>query len=340
CSCPIWVSGSLGKDPMRQSLDTSNWELAQFKVREMETGLLLPTEEKVDITVTDAVERYLKDAKARNLTATTISKLKVLTEQLKAFCKEKGFTNVRQLEAPDTISEFRETWKDAPISGLKKFERLRSFFKFCVGRKWLDVNPVLVLKAPKVRPNPTLPFSREEMEKLLWACELFGTGGQYRSKNRTRSKAMVLLLRYSGLRIQDAVTLQRERIQNSKLFLYSQKTGVPVTVALPKIVVSALDELDDFTERFFWNGQGKVTSVVGVWERAFARLFTIAGIKDGHAHRFRDTFAVELLLSGASLEHVSVLLGHSSVKITERHYAPWVQARQDQLDEIVRRAWD
>jgi integrase len=27
------------------------------------------------------------------------------------------------------------------------------------------------------------------------------------------------------------------------------------------------------------------------------------------------------------MERVSVLLGHSSVKITERHYAPWVQAR-------------
>jgi hypothetical protein len=26
-----------------------------------------------------------------------------------------------------------------------------------------------------------------------------------------------------------------------------------------------------------------------------------------------------------------VLLGHSSIKVTERHYSPWVRARQDQL---------
>ena len=39
------------------------------------------------------------------------------------------------------------------------------------------------------------------------------------------------------------------------------------------------------------------------------------------------------------MERVSILLGHSSVKITERHYAPWVQARQAQLEADVTRAW-
>jgi integrase len=40
---------------------------------------------------------------------------------------------------------------------------------------------------------------------------------------------------------------------------------------------------------------------------------------EGHAHRFRDTFAVELSLAGVPLERVSILLGHTSVKITEEH---------------------
>jgi len=39
------------------------------------------------------------------------------------------------------------------------------------------------------------------------------------------------------------------------------------------------------------------------------------------------------------MERVSVLLGHSSVKITERHYSPWVQARQIQLEADLARAW-
>jgi integrase len=54
---------------------------------------------------------------------------------------------------------------------------------------------------------------------------------------------------------------------------------------------------------------------------------------------FRDTFAVELLLSGVPIDQVSILLGHSSVKITEKHYSPWVKARQEQLEASVRQSW-
>ncbi len=53
----------------------------------------------------------------------------------------------------------------------------------------------------------------------------------------------------------------------------------------------------------------------------------------------RDTFAVEMLLAGVPLEQVSMLLGHKSVRITEKHYAPWVKPRQEQLAADVRKAW-
>jgi integrase len=57
------------------------------------------------------------------------------------------------------------------------------------------------------------------------------------------------------------------------------------------------------------------------------------------SHRFRDTFSVELLLSGVPIERVSILLGHQSVRITEKHHNPWIRSRQEQLEADVQRAW-
>lgn len=33
-------------------------------------------------------------------------------------------------------------------------------------------------------------------------------------------------------------------------------------------------------------------------------------------------------------------LGRSSIKVTERHDAPWVKARQDQMEATVMRSWE
>jgi Phage integrase family len=89
----------------------------------------------------------------------------------------------------------------------------------------------------------------------------------------------------------------------------------------------------------FWSGSGKLESIVRSWQTRLRRLFKLANIPNGYAHRFRDTFAVEQLLAGVPIERVSILLGHQSVRITEKHYAPWVRSRQEQLEADLARAW-
>jgi len=149
----------------------------------------------------------------------------------------------------------------------------------------------------------------------------------------------VLLLRYSGLRIRDAASLSRDRIQNDKLFLYTAKTGTPVFCPLPPFVIEALNAIPESTY-FFWTGLSTPKTAAAIWQESLERLFILAGVPSGHAHRFRDTFSVELLLAGVPIERVSILLGHHSVRITEKHYAPWVRARQEQLEADVRRTWE
>ena len=170
-------------------------------------------------------------------------------------------------------------------------------------------------------------------------------------KGGQRIRTLVQLLRWSGLRIRDAVTLERARLQsNDDLLLYQAKTGVPVYVPLPHKVAEDLRNVPDGPKPnpcyFFWSGNGDPKSAVADWQRVFRRLFEVAGLEspDGtrkrcFPHMFRDTFAVEMLLAGVPIDQVSILLGHKSVKITEKHYAPFVKARQEQLAASVRQAW-
>jgi integrase len=158
------------------------------------------------------------------------------------------------------------------------------------------------------------------------------------------------LLRWSGLRIRDAVTLERSRLIENKLLLYQAKTGTPVYVPLPPQVAELLRKVPDGLKPnpryFFWSGNGDPKTFVANWQRSYRRLFKIADLRnpDGtpkrsHCHMFRDTFAVEMLLAGVPIDQVSILLGHASVRVTEKHYSPWVRARQDQLEKSVQSAW-
>ncbi len=49
--------------------------------------------------------------------------------------------------------------------------------------------------------------------------------------------------------------------------------------------------------------------------------------------------AVEWFDAGIPLEEVSRLLGHSSIRTTEKHYARWVKSRQDRLDALLIATW-
>jgi Phage integrase family len=142
------------------------------------------------------------------------------------------------------------------------------------------------------------------------------------------------------MRIGDAVNLSTDRIEGNRLFLYTQKTGVPVNTVLPEFVLAALAATPKVTQKFFfWSGVGKLESIVRSWQTRLRKLFKLANVVNGHAHRFRDTFAVELLLAGVPIERVSILLGHQSVRMTEKHYSPWVRSRQDQLEADSANAW-
>jgi site-specific recombinase XerD len=339
CQCPIWVDGFLSGKEIRESLKVRDWQRAQEIVREWEAEdrrAARPERKRM----ADTWKEFLADIEARRLHASTIRKYTLLKRQMEEYGRLHGMHFLDEFDLP-SVSHFRSGWQDGPRSSAKKLERLRAFFRFAQKRKWVPENPASDLKAPKITLCPTMPFTREEMIRILAAIDKYkeefpGRG----SENARRIRALVLLLRYSGMRIGDAVSLKTDRIEGNKLFLYTQKTGVPVNTVLPDFVLKTLDTTPKLMEKcFFWDGALNLETIVGSWRKRLAKLFELANVERAHPHRFRDTFAVELLLAGVPIERVSILLGHQSVRITEKHYAPWVRSRQEQLEADLAKAW-
>ncbi len=344
CDCPLWVEGSIGREKIRQTLGETDWDDGQEKVRRLEAkkrhGTVGPQDKSQPLTFAEARDRFLADTVARNLNESTIYKYRMLFKQIEAFAERRGLRCLTELDI-DLVTSFRAEWKDGPRSSAKKLERLRAFLGFALRRKWLTENPAADLKPPKIKMRPTMPFTSDEVLKILAATDEYtGRAARNARLNAKRLRTLILLLRYSGIRIGDAVGLSRDRIRGNRLFLYTAKTGTPVYCVLPPFVVQAIEATPTTTERYlFWTGAGKLTTAVKVWETRLRNLFRLAEVPDAHAHRFRDTFAVELLLAGVPMEQVSVLLGHQSIRITERHYAPWTRSRQEQTEAALERVW-
>lgn len=331
CKCPVWVEGT--KDDgqyVRLSLKLSSWERAEDRKRELEAGSpYLATSAAMNspkcTSVREATAKFFAECEARNLSEATLRKYRLLIKLTNEFA-DAHLVDLRTFDV-ERVREFRKSWKDGPRASGKKLERLRAFFKFCVENKWIEASPAVTLRAPLVKDKPTMPFTRDEMARIL--------------EKAGYSLAFILTLRYTGMRISDAAMLRADGLRGNRVFLYTQKTGVPVYVPIPDSLTNLLAGLNPVAGYLFLRGEStRLDTCTDLWRRQLARVFKNAEISNGHPHRFRDTFAVELLQSGVPIEHVSILLGHSSIKVTEKHYSPWVKTRQDILEEEVRRTWE
>jgi integrase/recombinase XerD len=329
CKCPMWCFGSQNNKRVRKSLDTLSWDRAEEILRALE-----PEESPKKITLDYACERLIQDCESRSLTKQTIGKYELLARELKVAFKGVGIRGV----SADDLGRYRESWKLSPISSRKKLERLRTLFRFAAERGWRRDNPAMALKPPKATFVQKEPFSNAEMEKILWATEVYPNKGIYGTNSGKRVRAFILTLRYSGMRIGDVVSLRKEHLVENTLMLRAGKTDSEVYVPIPVHVVEALSRMNPGGEYFFWSGSGLLRSATADWQRSLKTTFDLAGIK-GNAHKFRHTFAARLLESGVSTEMVAKLLAHRDIRITQRHYSKWTKGRQEIMAAEIEKAW-
>jgi site-specific recombinase XerD len=350
CKCRKHLRWSLDGKQHRKQAGTRSWAEAEEVKRDLENQLSGAPPSKTAAekgqSITEAIDVFIQDKKNQGITDKVIGKYTRELARLREFCESRFVFTVRGLNR-ELLTHYVATWPEhypASLTRSKVRERLRSFLRYCYQSEWLTRIPQI--SKIEVNQAPTLPLTAKEYEKLLDAT--YATFADDPDK-AARLHALIQLMRWSGLAIRDALTIRRdELIQDKGKGLYRivtarQKTGTHVSVPIPADVAQELlTVLNGNPVHVFWSGNGEEESATKNWAKFIAKLFEDAGIKkSGHmmSHRLRDTFAVDLLEKGVPLEEVSKLLGHESIKTTEKHYSKWMKGRQDRLDKLVTDAW-
>lgn len=322
CNCPYWIQDG----ETRRSLGTRDQREAEKQLRQARRML----SQGLPLRVDEAIAEFLEDVSRRGLNWRTERRYRGILGRLDEYCKQIHCVRLDTLGVREVRAFMRSLTNLSDLTRVKELERLRSFFRFYVEQQQLVSNPALAVKGPRVERKQVQPFTHEEMDRILEACELFG---QEPWQGR-RMKALALLMRYSGLAISDAVSLPVDAVDETGRVRTSRtKTDASIYVMLPPVTVAALHSFPHASpEYYFWRGTGNLETALKRYRSRFSDIFKLAQVTGGHTHRFRHSFASAALSSGVPIDRVSNWLGHSSVRITERHYAAWVLDRQEELD--------
>ena len=275
----------------------------------------------------EAFRIYLHEVQARNRSQSTFKNYDYLFRVWTRYANKHGLSDLSSF-TQDEIRLWRDSWTTSTSTTKLRLTLLRTFFRYAVKEGWIDHFPMGNVLNPKVTIKPTLPFNLDEVRLLVVAAD-----------DRIREKTLILLMRYAGLSIQDAVTCSRDHISDETLILRRAKTDELVIVHLPDPVIESLRSITlNGSPYFFWSGESKPVTATKFWRRRLNAVARKAGVANFHPHHLRHTFAVELLMKNVPIEDVSTLLGHSSISTTERHYAAWNKARLNRLIHIVQKA--
>jgi integrase/recombinase XerD len=376
CNCVKWLYVYRNGKCQLTSAKTRSWERAEQKARVLRDAfdpakqLQRQLEAKinagnVEVEIAVAVDQFNKEVARLSRAEATRSKYNLTLSRLLTWCatQSPAVLLLSQLDVP-TLRRWIHSWTGAPTTRHNQHQRIIAFFNFCMEQGWIKENPAKKIKKVPRQQEETLPFTREQFEALIKATYYYDSRGQKRNgatTNSRRVRAYLKLLRWSGLRAGDGACLAKSKLRDDdSLVLYQakvkDKANAPVCVLLPHEIAQELRNVPPSTltnpNYFFWSGRSKRKSEVSNWIKIFGKILSKATElfpesflesdgqpKSAHLHMLRDTFAVEYLLAGMSLEEVSRLLGHSSVLITQKHYAPWVLQRQQHLVASQRNAW-
>lgn len=274
--------------------------------------------------------------KIGKLAESTVERYEHTFREFELFLSERKTGLLRDITLP-LVEEFK-VWRVERIKKRKQSRGatgavldvaiLHRIFAFAVKRELVRKNPVQLEGRPGDNPDGGAePFTGDELSRLR--------------KHADQDLLCFLVLRWAGFRGSDAVTLlfRELHFDSKEAERLTRKRKKKVVLPLHPELLFALEAERDRrnaqpTDRVLLNPTtGKPLTRPRLYQRMVA-LGRRAGVPNVHPHRFRDTFAVDLLLRGASPYDVAKMLG-DTIETVEKHYMPFVRELRERVRRIL-----
>ncbi len=249
------------------------------------------------------------------------STLKQYVSEIRAFREfsKKGFCDVATMDIRRYLAVAKE-YKGNKMSTIQnKIRYLNSFFSFLHTEELINRNPMAKLEMPKIEKIYEKPFSASDLAAIRKQCQ------------NVRDLAIVEFLYSTGLRVSEACSLNVGDIDFSKKeFSVIGKGKKQRTVYISEHAAYHLNEY------LRWRAAHEGISIMELKKRPLfstlsrpysrmskrtietlcKKLGSVAGVSNTHPHRFRRTFATDMLKRGMKLEELAKLMGHSKIETT------------------------
>lgn len=347
CDCPIWM---VGRTPSGNIVPRQSTGEIDLRKAEAVRDAILREETRSDpihgLTIAQCVKKYLASRKDE-LSEKTFGHHQLVLDRLSTYCHAQNAAYMSDLNV-DLLESFKvEGLPDgASTSKATSIAKLRCFLREAYRRGWTKEALREQVKTHKAVYEQKEPYTDEQVDLIL-AEALKLNGGTHGYARHPKTFRLLLELQLeTGMRVGDAVRYDpRSVAMGQHLWVYTylpqkQKRSEqpkPHEVYLTDRLKTAIDECEWLSPilPFSWGNFKNPNYLANEVYYRMQAMGERCAVDDCRPHRLRDTYAVQKLLAGFSLDDLSRLLGHSSVKVTERYYAKWVASRKMRLERLV-----
>lgn len=209
--------------------------------------------------------------------------------------------------------------KDITTNTIQTYIRaLRVFFSWCFSEGYIDCNISEQFRLPKAK-RKTIDILTDEEIKRLFSCL---NGRDFYS---VRNYCIIALMLDSGLRLNEVVTLERDKVHIVEGYVIVNGKGnkeriVPLGLNSKKALLRYISFIPNFYKQTPLFIKDTLTPLQqSTVKQLFRRLKVKASIPRLRPHLLRHTFATRYLENGGDIYSLQLILGHTSLEMVKKY---------------------